>query len=166
MAALRGATTRIRIGLATALAAAAASAGFGQGGAGVVGKYQGYAYADCSEAKTPIVRIVLVQGAVPAGIPAAPPRPSIELVLHGGVQKAVGQTVSVSADALTSGSGGAAITCPVVGWCSTAVKGTIQIESRAADGGVAGKYQAAWRNGQPRSGQFSAAWRESTAKCS
>src|SRR5688572_19261475 len=101
-----------RLFLAAAIAAGAAQAGIAQGGAARVGVYDGYVYADCSAAKTSIVRIVLVQGLVPDGVPASRPTPSVEFLIEGAQDVLATPTHTVSKDALKTGKGVAAISCP------------------------------------------------------
>jgi hypothetical protein len=126
--------------------------------------YGGYAFSDCGPTNQPAVRIVLVQGPVPAGIPATRPRPSIELMVNGSVPQAAAD-LQVNAEAAKSGTGVAALSCPVVGACTTAQGGSVKI-SRAADGAtVSGEFQATWPNGMPRTGRFTASWREGGKTC-
>jgi hypothetical protein len=126
--------------------------------------YGGYAFADCGPTNKPAVRVVLMQGPVPEGIPATRPRPSIELLVNGSVAQAAAE-LPVNAEASKSGTGVAALSCPVVGACTTAQAGTLKI-SRAADGKtVTGDFQATWPNGMPRTGRFTASWREGGKAC-
>jgi hypothetical protein len=151
------------LAVVAAVAAAGGATMSAQGGAGVVGQYGGYAYADCTAAKRDAVRIVLMTGPVPAAMPAKPPRPSLELLVYAPVDKAAGQTFTVSRAADAAG---AALTCPVVGECSQANTGTITLDKRGADGGLSGTYNAAWGNGAPRNGKFNVQWRDGGKACS
>lgn len=152
--------------LAAAIASIPAVTGSAQGGAARTGVYDGYVYADCSAAKTPIVRIVLVQGLVPDGVPASRPTPSVEFLIEGGQEVLNTPTHQVAKDALKTGKGMAAISCPVVGDCAPAQEGTLNIK-RGADGAISGDFKATWTGVPPRSGRFSnAPWRDSGKKCS
>ena len=132
--------------------------------AGQTTTYGGYAFTDCGPTNKPAVRVVLMQGPVPAGIPATRPRPSIELLVNGSVAQAVAD-LSVNAEAAKSGTGVAALSCPVVGACTTAQAGSVKM-SRAADGAtLSGEFQATWPNGMPRNGRFTASWREGGKTC-
>jgi hypothetical protein len=137
-----------------------------QQGAARAGVYDGYAYADCSAAKTPIVRIVLVQGLVPEGVPSSRPTPSIEFLIGGGPEALSTPAHTLSAEAFKTGKGAAAISCPVVGDCAPAQAGTLNIK-RGADGAISGDFKATWTGVPERSGRFTGApWRESGKKCS
>jgi hypothetical protein len=126
--------------------------------------YGGYAFTACGPTSQPAVRIVLIQGPVPSGIPEARPRPSIELTINAPVVQTSAE-FPVNAEAAKSGSGVAALSCPVVGACTTAQSGNVKI-ARAADGAtLAGEFQATWPNGMPRSGRFTASWREGGKAC-
>src|SRR5215510_14023407 len=52
--------------------------------------YRGYGRNDCSTADGPAVRLTVLQGVVPEGVPRTPPRPSIELVIYAPIDKVVG----------------------------------------------------------------------------
>jgi hypothetical protein len=136
-----------------------------QQGAARAGVYDGYAYGDCSAAKTPIVRIVLIQGLVPEGVPSSRPTPSIEFLIGGGPDVLATPTHPLSAEAFKTGKGAAAISCPVVGDCAPAQSGTLNIK-RGADGAISGDFQATWTGVPPRSGKFAdVSLRESGKKC-
>jgi hypothetical protein len=126
--------------------------------------YNGYAHADCSPSKTPAVRLVLVTGPAPVGLPATPPRPSIQLLLYSPADQLAGKTITV--DAAAAPSVGVALSCPVVGSCSRAETGTVTIQSRGGDGTLEGSFEANWPGGQPRAGRFSVDWRDAAPNCS
>ena len=170
-------TLALRYALALALAASSFTAvGLAQDGAGrsrgLVGGRGGdqaaappnaIAYADCSGSNT-TTRIVIITGALPAGIPAAPPRPSLEIVLNNPADQIPPSAVTVSPDGVKGGPSAAVLSCPVVGNCAPANTGSVTAQ-RGADGTITGNYQATWSQGQPRNGRFTAAWRDSQKKC-
>jgi hypothetical protein len=123
-----------------------------------------YAYLDCSPSNTVTTRIVLVQGVVPATMPATPPRPSIEIVVHAPADKLPSGQQTVSPEGVKSGPNVAMVSCPIVGDCAAARSGTLSVQ-RAADGRITGDYNGQWSQGQPRVGKFSAVWRDSQKKC-
>jgi hypothetical protein len=130
---------------------------------GPVVSYRGYAHAECSSAGSPIVRVIALQGIVPDGVPRTPPRPSIEIVIHAGLDKAVSQQFNVGPKAAD---GGAVVSsCPVVGDCAPAGNGTVSLTSRAEDGTLVGEFRAKWAIGAPRAGRFTVPWREAGSKC-
>lgn len=130
---------------------------------GPVVNYRGYAYAECGPSGSAGVRVVALQGLVPEGVPRTPPRPSIEIVIHAGLDSAVGQQFTVAPKAAD---GGAVVSsCPVVGDCAPAGNGTVSLTSRAEDGTIVGEFRAKWAIGAPRAGRFTVAWRQSDAKC-
>lgn len=154
----------------TAVGLAQDGAGRGRGAAGARGGDQGsappnaYAYADCSASNTTATRIVIVTGALPANVPTASPRPSIEIVLNNASDQIPPAAVTVSPDGVKGGPAAAVLSCPVVGNCSPANTGTVTAQ-RGGDGTITGSYQASWSQGQPRNGRFTAAWRDSQKKC-
>ena len=123
-----------------------------------------FAYADCSPSKAMTTRVVLVQGPVPAAMPATPPRPSIEIIINAPADKLPSGSQTVAPDGVKAGPNAAMVSCPVVGDCAPAQSGTLTVQ-RGADGTVTGNYNGQWSQGQPRVGKFSAAWRESGKKC-
>jgi hypothetical protein len=123
--------------------------------------YRGYAHPACP---APAVRLVALMGRVPEGVPASPPRPSIEIVFPDGVDKAVGQTITVAAKPAPGSA--MVLSCPVVGDCAPADSGSVTIAKRADDGALTGEFQAAWSVGVPRKGRFTVAFRNTPAKCS
>ena len=135
-----------------------------QGAAGGSAPPNAYAYADCSTSNTATTRIVIVTGVLPAGVPAASPRPSIEIVLNNTADQIPPAAVTVSPDGVKGGTSAAVLSCPVVGNCSPANTGTVTAQ-RGGDGTITGSYQASWSQGQPRNGRFNAAWRDSQKKC-
>jgi hypothetical protein len=138
----------------------------GRAGAAGPGPTNGYAYADCSTANTPTVRLVIVTGAIPAAIPASTPQPSVVLVFNSNVDALSAQpSIGVSPGAARGGTDALALSCPVVGDCVPAQSGTISVSRRAEDGALIGTYQATWPGGQPRTGRFTATWRESQKRC-
>jgi hypothetical protein len=126
--------------------------------------YRGYARNECSTSDGPAVRLTVLQGVVPEGVPRTPPRPSIELVLYAPLDKIAGQQFTV---APKPASGVAvAISCPVVGACAPAEGGTVTLGARGDNGAVTGEFRAKWAIGAPRAGRFTADWREADNKCS
>ncbi len=123
--------------------------------------YRGYAYPSCP---TPAVRLVALVGRVPEGVPSSAPRPSIEIVFPEGVEKAVGQKLTVGPKAASGGA--IVLSCPVVGDCAAADSGSVTIAKRADDGGLSGEFRAAWSVGVPRTGRFNVAFRNVPQKCS
>jgi hypothetical protein len=130
---------------------------------GPVANYRGYAYADCSSADSPAVRVVALQGLVPEGVPTTAPRPSIEILINAALDRAVGLQFPVEPKA---GADGAVVaSCPVVGNCSPAGSGTVSLTSRADDGTIVGEFRAKWAIGAPRAGRFTVAWRQAEKQC-
>jgi hypothetical protein len=128
-------------------------------------EYGGYAFEDCGPTRQPAVRIVLLQGPVPPDIPAARPRPSIELLVNVGVERAAGQSIAVSLEASKTGSGATALSCPVVGSCTSAQDGSVSVTRAADRKTIAGEFRATWPGGQPRTGRFTAVWRNAGKAC-
>jgi hypothetical protein len=126
--------------------------------------YRGYGRNECSTTDGPAIRLTILQGVVPEGVPKAPPRPSIELVLYAPVDKIAGQQLAVAPKPAPGGA--VAISCPVVGACAPADAGTVTIGQRGENGAVTGEFRAKWAIGAPRAGRFSADWREADNKCS
>lgn len=133
-----------------------------QFGGGAPAQYSGYAFVECTASNMPAVRLVLLQGVVPATIPATPPRPSLALVLPGTVNSIVGREIALSKD--PSGSG-TIVSCPVVGSCVPAETGAVSIERRADDGAMTGEFRATWPPVPQRSGKFTVGWRDSGKTC-
>ena len=125
--------------------------------------YLGYAFVQCGPANAPGLRIVALQGLIPEGIPKAPPRPSIELVIPGTVETMLGKQLTLGPKPAAEGA--MALSCPVVGDCAPAESGALVLTSRTDSGAVVGEFRAKWGIGAPRAGRFTAAWRESQAKC-
>jgi len=126
--------------------------------------YLGYAFIQCGPANAPGLRIVALQGLIPEGIPKAPPRPSIELVIPGTVETAIGKQFTVVPK--PSAESAVAFSCPVVGDCAPAENGALVVTSRTGSGALVGEFKAKWGIGAVRAGRFTAAWRESQEKCS
>jgi hypothetical protein len=166
-------TLALRYALALVLAASSFTVvGFAQGTRGGRGADQGgggsappnaYAYADCSGSNT-TTRIVIITGALPASVPAASPRPSLEIVLNNPAEQIPPSAVTVSPEGVKGGPSAAVLSCPVVGNCAPANTGSVTAQ-RGADGTITGNYQATWSQGQPRQGRFTASWRDSQKKC-
>jgi len=131
------------------------------GGGGSV-NYVGYAFAECTAANKPAVRLVLMQGVVPPALPASAPRPSLAVILPGGPDSVAGKEVTVSKDPAGPGQ---MVSCPVVGACVVAETGTVTIEPRGSDGTFKGQFKATWPPIPERSGKFSVAWRDSGKTC-
>jgi hypothetical protein len=132
---------------------------FGGGGSA---QYAGYAFAECTASNTPAVRLVLIQGLVPAGLPASAPRPSLALILTGAPDAIVGKEIALSKDAAGPGR---ILSCPVVGDCVPAETGAVTIEKRGEDGAFTGQFRATWPPIPQRSGQFTVGWRDSGKTC-
>src|SRR5436190_66249 len=124
--------------------------------------YRGYARNDCSTADGPAIRLTMLQGVVPEGVPRTPPRPSIELVLYAPVDKLVGQMLNVTPKPAAGGA--VALSCPVVGACAPAEAGAVQITNRADNGTLTGEFRAKWGIGAPRAGRFTTDWRQADNK--
>jgi hypothetical protein len=138
---------------------------------GPVSNYSGYAYPDCGAANAPALRIVLPAGAVPvpAAVPKSPPRPAVELIVSATVEQAVGKDIAFVRDAAgSSGVSVVGLSCPVVGDCSRAQKGTLMLKRRD-DGALTGEFRALWPDEAVRAavvtGRFVAAWRDTPATC-
>ena len=125
--------------------------------------YRGYGRNDCSTADGPAVRLTIMQGLVPDGVPRLPPRPSLELVIYAPIEKVVGQALTVAPKAASGGA--VALSCPVVGTCAPAEGGTLTITNREAGGALTGEFRAKWGIGAPRAGRFTADWRQAENKC-
>jgi hypothetical protein len=126
--------------------------------------YNGYAFSACGPTNQPAVRLVLMQGPVPSGIPETRPRPSIEFTINAPVVQTAAE-FPVNAEAVKSGAGVAALSCPVVGACTTAQTGNVKISRGEGGSTLTGEFQATWPNGMPRSGRFNATWREGGKGC-
>ena len=132
---------------------------FGGGGAA---NYGGYAFVECSAANKPAVRLVLMQGVVPKDLPASAPRPSLAVILPGSPDSIAGKEVVLSKDPAGAGQ---IVSCPVVGSCVPAEKGTVTIEPRGSDGSFKGQFKATWPPIPERQGKFSIGWRDSGKTC-
>jgi hypothetical protein len=141
----------------------APSAGLFNEQVGPAANYRGYAHAECGPAGSPAVRVVALQGLVPEGVPRTSPRPSIEVVIYAGLDKAVGQQFNVGPKAAAAGA--VVSSCPVVGDCAPAGNGTVSLTSRAEDGTLVGEFRAKWAIGAPRAGRFTVSWRQAENKC-
>jgi hypothetical protein len=132
---------------------------FGGGGAA---QYNGYAFVECTASNAPAVRLVLMQGLVPAALPASAPRPSLALILPGGVDGIAGKEIALSKDPAGAGR---ILSCPVVGDCVPAETGTVTLQPRGADGALSGEFRATWPPIPQRTGKFTVAWRDSGKTC-
>ena len=130
---------------------------------GPVVNYRGYAHAECGAAERAAVRVIALQGIVPDGVPRTPPRPSIEILIYAGLDKAIGQQFTVGPKAVDAGA--VVSSCPVVGDCAPAGNGTVSLTSRAQDGTLVGEFRAKWAIGAPRAGRFTVSWRDAGSKC-
>jgi hypothetical protein len=153
--------------LIVALMVCAAPAGRGQQGGpqfggGGAANYGGYAFVECTAANKPAVRLVLMQGVVPKDLPASAPRPSLAVILPGSPDSIAGKEVVLSKDPAGAGQ---IVSCPVVGSCVPAEKGTITIEPRGSDGSFKGQFKATWPPIPERQGKFSIGWRDSGKTC-
>ena len=101
--------------------------------------YLGYAFVQCGPANAPGLRIVALQGLIPEGIPKAPPRPSIELVIPGTVETALGKQFTVVPKPAAESA--VAFSCPVVGDCAPAETGALVVTSRTDSGALVGEFQ-------------------------
>jgi hypothetical protein len=133
-----------------------------QFGGGGPANYNGYAFVECTAANTPAVRLVLLQGVVPAALPATAPRPSLALVLTGSPDSISGKEITLSKD---PGGPGQVVSCPVVGSCVPAEKGTVKLEPRGSDGSFKGQFAGTWPPIPERTGKFSVAWRDTGKTC-
>jgi hypothetical protein len=125
--------------------------------------YVGYAFVQCGPGNAPEFHIVALQGLIPEGVPKAPPRPSIELIVPGTVDAVLGRKVTVAAKPAADNA--VAMSCPVVGACAPADSGAVIVNSRTETGSLVGEFGAKWGIGAPRAGKFTAVWRDSQAKC-
>jgi hypothetical protein len=132
---------------------------FGGGGAA---QYNGYASVECTVSNEPAVRLVLLQGIVPATLPASAPRPSLALILAGSADSIAGKEIALSKDPAGPGR---IVSCPVVGDCVPAEKGTVTLEPRGADGAFTGQFKATWPPIPERAGKFTVGWRDSGKTC-
>jgi hypothetical protein len=129
---------------------------------GAPAQYSGYAFVECTASNAPAVRLVLLQGVVPATLPASAPRPSLALVLAGNTESLVGKEIALSRDAAGPGR---IISCPVVGDCVPAETGAVTLERRADDGALTGQFRATWPPIPQRTGKFTVGWRDSGKSC-
>lgn len=125
-------------------------------------QYRGYAFVECTASNAPAVRLVLLQGVVPATLPAGAPRPSLALVLPGSADSVAGKEITLSKDPAGPGR---IVSCPVVGDCVPAEKGTVTLEPRGADGAFKGQFRATWPPIPERTGTFTVGWRDSGKAC-
>jgi hypothetical protein len=133
--------------------------GFGGGGGA---QYSGYAFEECTASNAPALRLVLLQGLVPATLPASAPRPSLAIILAGITEGSVGKEIQISKD---PASAGRMLSCPVVGDCVVAETGAVTIERRGEDGTLTGQFRATWPPIPQRTGKFTVGWRDSGKKC-
>ena len=133
--------------------------------------YSGYAFAECGPSNSPIVRLVLPAGAaaVPATLPASPPRPRVELVVQASIDRATGQEITIAADGGgEAGLTAAGLSCPLMGNCSRAQRGRLSF-TREADGALRGEFRARWPDEPARAtdviGRFTAVWFDSQSPC-
>jgi hypothetical protein len=91
----------------------------------------------------------------------------VELVVQGVLDRALGQEVTIVADA-GSGLTASALSCPLMGNCSRAQRGRLTFQ-RAADGTLTGEFRARWPDEAVRQtdiiGKFTARWIENQARC-
>jgi hypothetical protein len=127
--------------------------------------YAGYAYLDCGSSNAASIRIVALQGLVPDDLPKAPPRPSIEFVVSGGLDAVMGKSFPIAPKGAAGAGSALAMSCPVVGDCAAADTGNLSITGKAPNGNLLGEFRAKWAIGAPRAGKFTAFWRDSQAKC-
>lgn len=133
-----------------------------QFGSGPPAQYSGYAFVECTASNAPAVRLVLLQGVVPATLPASAPRPSLAIVLPGTSDAIAGKEIALSKDPAGMGT---IVSCPVVGSCVPAETGAVTIEKRSDDGAMTGQFRATWPPVPQRSGKFTVAWRDSGKTC-
>ena len=158
---MRAAGFILAFGLVAAPAGIAQQGGpqFGGGGAA---NYNGYGFVECTASNAPAVRLVLLQGVVPAALPTSAPRPSLALILTGAPDSIAGKEIALSKDPAGPGR---IVSCPVVGECVPAEKGVVTLEARGADGTFKGQFKSTWPPIPERSGKFSVAWRDSGKSC-
>ena len=125
--------------------------------------YSGYAYTDCGPADGAAVRLVLVQGVVPAGVPDRLPRPSIDVLVNGALDAVAGHPITIGPEN-TPGVAAVARSCPVVGRCAVADSGTLSL-TRGADGALTGEFKAQWGTTPERQGKFDVEWRDHSPLC-
>jgi hypothetical protein len=125
--------------------------------------YKGYARDDCGPTDGPAVRLTVLQGLVPEGVPRTPPRPSIELIVYGPVEKVIGQELTIGPKPAAGAA--VAMSCPVVGACAAADAGVLTISTRGDNGSLTGEFRAKWAIGAPRAGRFTVDWRQSLNVC-
>jgi hypothetical protein len=145
-----------------AVPAGTAQTGLPQFGGGQAANYVGYAFVECTAAKQPAVRLVLMQGVPPKDLPASAPRPSLALILPGSPDSIAGKDATLSKDPAGAGQ---IVSCPVVGACVPAETGTVTLEPRGADGTYKGQFKATWPPIPERQGKFSVTWRDSGKTC-
>jgi len=124
--------------------------------------YGGYAFVECTATNKPAVRLVLMQGVVPAALPATAPRPFLAVILPGTVDTITGKDIALSKDPAGPGT---IVSCPVVGSCVAAETGTVNIQRRAEDGAMTGEFRATWPPIPLRIGKFTVGWRDSGKTC-
>lgn len=125
-------------------------------------QYRGYAFVECTASNAAAVRLVLLQGVVPATLPASAPRPSLAVILTGGVNGVVGKEIALSKDPAGPGR---IVSCPVVGECVPAETGAVTIDKRGDDGALSGEFRATWPPIPERMGKFTVGWRDSGKTC-
>jgi hypothetical protein len=133
--------------------------------------YSGYAFADCGPSNAPIVRIMLPAGStpIPETLPSSPPRPRVEIVVQGGIDRVAGQEVAIAAQSGSEGGPTAvALSCPLMGNCSQAQRGRLMFQ-RGAAGALSGEFRARWPDEAVRAtdviGRFTAVWFDTPKKC-
>ena len=146
--------------LAFLLAAAptgVAQQGGPQIGGGGPANYNGYGFVECTVSNTPAVRLVLLQGVVPAALPTSAPRPSLALILTGAPNSIAGKEMNLSKDPAGPGR---IVSCL---WSATASPPN-RVSSRwnraAPTGTFKGQFKGTWPPIPERTGKFSVAWRD------
>jgi hypothetical protein len=135
-----------------------------------VNTYRGYAHADCNAAG-PVVRIVLPAGSIPlpATLPQSPPRPAVELVVQGTLDKVVGRPIPVQEPLAAGVLAVSALSCPVVGSCSRATTGMLSFDRQAERNTLTGEFRIRWPDEAARTtdiiGKFAVAWFDSGKQC-
>lgn len=134
--------------------------------------YAGYAYPDCGATDQPLIRVMLPAGhaEVPTTLPSSPPRPRVELVIGGPLDRAIGQEITIAPDPVRQPTalGADALSCPLMGTCSRAQRGRLTFQ-RAADGTLTGEFRARWPDEAARQtdviGKFTAVWFDTKKIC-
>jgi len=86
----------------------------------------------------------------------------LALILTGSPDSISGKDIPLSKDPAGPGQ---VVSCPVVGSCVPAEKGTVKLEPRGSDGSFKGQFAGTWPPIPERSGKFSVAWRDSGKRC-